>query len=163
MTRHANDNADGAWGPSIAEGCPYSDRTRRNGTRPSPELRWTRACETRSIDPLSAADMGRSALWTDVLISVGLADAGGVCWARATMPSLLEVGLLGAAFWWEGVADPLRRGLLRYFSAVTQLEPAQWSLEAPGPASAAMSAALFQPRQRHSRSMSRLGQETPTR
>jgi len=30
--------------------------------------------------------MGRSALWTDVLISVGLADAGGVCWLGRRCP-----------------------------------------------------------------------------
>ena len=126
MTKRANDNADGAWELSSAEGS-HSDRTRSNGTRPSPEPRWTRACETWSMDPLSAADMLRSALRADVLISVGPADAGGIRWARATMPSMLEVGLLGAVLWWEGVADPLRRGLLRDFSGVTQLEQAQGS------------------------------------
>ena len=78
------------------------------------------------------------------------------------MPSLLEVGLLGAAFWWEGVADPLLRGLLRYFSAVTQLEPAQWSLEVARASIGGgepRSKAPFPPRQRRSR----LGQEMPTR
>ena len=54
--------------------------------------------------------MRRSALLADVLISMGPADAGGFRWALATMPSMLEVGLLGAFLWREGVADPLRRG-----------------------------------------------------
>ena len=71
--------------------------------------------------------MRRSALLADVLISMGPADAGGFRWALATMPSMLEVGLLGAVLWREGVADPLRRGLLRDFSGVTQLEQAQGS------------------------------------
>jgi len=49
------------------------------------------------MDPLSVADLRRSALRAEVLISVGSANAGGFHCARATLPTMLEVGLLGAA------------------------------------------------------------------
>jgi len=97
-SRHANDIVDDVQGLRS----PRAARTQiaRGTTEPS----------LRQCLLASAADMRRSALLADVLISMGPADAGGFRWARATMPSMLEVGLLGAVLWWEGVADPLRRG-----------------------------------------------------
>ena len=81
------------------------------------------------MDPLTVADMRRSALRAEVLISVGPAGAGAVRWARATMPTLLDVGPLRPVLRGEGVADLLSHGLLRDFSVVTQLEQAQGNWE----------------------------------